>query len=230
MVYGPAGWEGYGAKTRDGVFDTGYKKIARLAEAIEAHTGSSLESRRALDFGCGVGRLALPLAERCEYVYGLDASPSALSEADHNARRMNVSNVEWVKAERLAQLSGDYDLVLSVMVFQHIPVREGERIFATLLRGLRPGGVGAINVILRPSHPLAGLLRWTRESVSSSYNPLKLVRGWDWSYAYMLRNSYSLNRLGKLLADVGVTEWHTSFAPGSTWRSYDAVTIIFRKD
>ncbi|MGA2321090.1 MAG: methyltransferase domain-containing protein [Solirubrobacteraceae bacterium] len=233
-------WQGYGQMSRERVFDNGRKRVTSLAAAIEAHTGSALESRRALDFGCGVGRVALPLAERCEHVYGLDVSPSVLREADSNARRMNLTNVEWVDAGRLAELSGCYDLVLSLHVFQHIPARKGERIFATLVRGLRPGGVGFINLILRPSHPLARLFRWTwrspraarprRKSVRSAYNPLSLVRVWDLSYLYMLMNSYSLNRLGRLLADAGVTDWHVQFNPGPTGRSFDAVAIIFRKD
>lgn len=221
------------ALQRERFFDYGYQQVARLMEAIEAHTGSPLGSRRVLDFGCGKGRLALPLAERFEHVYGVDVRPSVLREADRNAKRMNLSNVEWLETGRLAELSGRYDLVLSVLVFQHIRVREGERIFATLLRGLRPGGVGAINVTLRPSRPLAGLLSVPfayTPSVPFAYNPFNLVRGWDWSYPYMLMNSYSLNRLGGLLADAGVTDWHARFLPGTTRRSYDAVTIIFRKD
>jgi SAM-dependent methyltransferase len=133
-----------------------------------------------------------------------------------NAALRNVSNVEWMGADSLAELSGRYDLVISQFVFQHIPSREGERILATLLRGLRPGGIGAIHLPLRPDRPLAGLLRWTRKL--------------DWSYPYMLMNSYSLSRLGWLLADGGVEEWHLRHvAPERTGQSYD-VTIIFRKD
>jgi SAM-dependent methyltransferase len=216
--------------TSERFFDTGYQQVRWLAGAIERHTGSVLESRWALDFGCGVGRLTLPLAERCEHVFGLDVSPTVLREAERNASRRNVSNVEWVAAERLAELSGSYDLVQSLFVFQHIPVREGERTFATLVRGLRPGGVGAINVPLRPSHPVARLLRWTFTSVPFSRNPVKLVRDW-WSYPYLLINSYSLNRLSRLLTEAGVTWWHVRVfkPPGTSWRSYDSVVIIFRK-
>ncbi len=217
-------------ETRERFFGTGYQQVAWVAKAIENLTGSTLESRRALDFGCGSGRLTLPLAERCEYVYGLDVSTAALREADSNAKRMNVSNVEWLDAGGLAELSGRYDLVHSMFVFQHIPVRQGERIFATLLQGLRPGGVGVINVTLRPSHPLARLLRWTVTSVPFSRNPVKLFRGW-WSYPYMLMNSYSLNRLGRLLADAGVLRWHVRFflPADGTWQSHDSVAIIFHK-
>ncbi len=222
---------------RERFFDAGSQQVAKLAARIEAQTGCTLESRRVLDFGCGVGRMALPLAERCEHVYGIDVSPAVLREADSNARRMRLSNVEWMETDRLAELSGRYDLLLSMWVFQHIPSREGEQILGTLLGGLLPGGVGAIHLTLRPIHPLAGLFRWTSwsgKSVGAAYNPFNLIRGLDWSYPYMLMNSYSLNRIGKLLADAGVTEWHVKWDARvkqvTTWRSYDAVTIIFRKD
>jgi 2-polyprenyl-3-methyl-5-hydroxy-6-metoxy-1,4-benzoquinol methylase len=217
---------------RDRLFDTGYKQVGRLASEIEAYTGCTLEGRRALDFGCGMGRLAIPMAERCAHVYGLEISPELLQEADRNAQRMNVTNVDWLEADRLAELSGRYDLAISVFVFQHIPTREGERIFAMILEGLRPGGVGAIHVTLRPAYSLKRFLRGNNGAGARSFSPMSLIRRLDWSYAYMLANSYSLNRLGVLLADAGVTKWqvNTSFAPASTRRSYEAVTIFFRKD
>jgi cyclopropane fatty-acyl-phospholipid synthase-like methyltransferase len=204
-------------EARERFFDTGSKRVARLATEIEAHTGRKLESCRALDFGCGIGRLSLPLAERCEHVYGVDVMPSVLEEAHANARQLNLRNVEWLETDRLSELAGRYDLVLSMWVFQHIPSREGERIFATILSGLRPGGVGAIHFTIRPSPLLSQLVRRTGRSMRLAYNP--------WSYMYMLMNSYSLNRLGKVLTAAGITEWHAK------WHGpYPAVTLIFRKD
>jgi SAM-dependent methyltransferase len=224
--------DGLDEAAREGFFEVGRKNIAGLAARIEAHTGTTLEGRRALDFGCGVGRMSLPLAERCEHVYGLDVSPAVLREADSTAKEMNVGNVEWLAADRLAELDGQYDLVISMFVLQHIPSREGERIFATLLHGLRPGGVGAIHVTLRPSRPLSGLFRWTRKSSGPSRNPLQILRGLNWSYPYMLMHSYSLNTLARVLADAGVSEWHAKPqpTPATAWGSYDALTIVFRKD
>jgi 2-polyprenyl-3-methyl-5-hydroxy-6-metoxy-1,4-benzoquinol methylase len=193
------------AAGRERFWERGQEQVARLAEQIDTHAGFTLENKRVLDFGCGVGRNSLALAERCEHVYGLDVSPKVLSQADEAAKRLNLSNVEWMEADRLAELSGNYDLVISVFVFQHIPTREGERTFATILQGLRPGGAGAIQVTLRPPR----------------------FRGPERAYFYMLRTSYSLNRLGRLLADAGITEWHVKLYPRP---SHDDVTIIFRKD
>jgi 2-polyprenyl-3-methyl-5-hydroxy-6-metoxy-1,4-benzoquinol methylase len=201
---------------RERHFEKGQEQIATLAAELEAHTGCTLERRRALDFGCGFGRLALPLAARCAHVYGLDVSTAALEEADRNARLMNVDNVEWLAADRLDELTGRYDLVLSHWVFPHIPSREGERTFAALLAGLRPGGLGAIHVTVRPSRPLAGLLR-------------RLEPG----YPYLLMNSYSLNRLGELLDQAGVNrwqvKWHGRRSPQASTQPLQSATITFHK-
>ena len=210
-------------------FESGRRHVAESLEAIESLVGAGFERRAALDFGCGVGRLTLPLAERCERVYGVDVSPSMLREAANNAARMRLHNVEWVPAERLGELSGAYDLVHSFLVFQHIPVREGERIFSTLVRGLRPGGVGSIQVALRPTHPAAGAFHWTMKTVPFAYNLVNVARGRAWSYPHMQMNHYSLNRLGRLLAQAGIAEWHTRFLSGLGRMSHDSAVISFRK-
>jgi SAM-dependent methyltransferase len=213
---------------RERFFERGRRQTARLAAELEEFTGCELKSRRALDFGCGVGRLTLPLAERCEYVYGTDISRAKLAEADRNAKDANVTNVEWLEPELIPTLSGRYDMIHSILVFQHIPSREGERIFSELLRGLLPGGIGAVQVTLRPSRPAPATLGPAAANApSGGRGPLSLVRGLDLSYPYMLLHSYSLNRLGGLLADAGVTDWHVRWSARSG--AYQPVIIFFRK-
>jgi 2-polyprenyl-3-methyl-5-hydroxy-6-metoxy-1,4-benzoquinol methylase len=207
------------------ILAVGEKQIARLADEIEVRTGCSLEARSALDFGCGRGRLAIPLAARCKHVYGLDIRPAILRQAAHNAERQKVDNVEWIEAARLPELNGRYDMVLSFHVFQHIPPREGERILTTLLAGMRPGGVGAIHLTLRRSDSASGWLRWVR--ANSSGDPSKSSRGLHLSFPYMLMTSYSLNRVGRIFAGCGIADWHTNWHSRSG--PVDAVTIIFRK-
>lgn len=194
---------------RERVYQKGHAQMATMAKRLEQHTEFSIEGSRALDFGCGVGRNALALAQHCEHVYALDVSPAVLSEGARNAASRGLQNIEWMDAGRLAELSGQYDLAISFFVFQHIPSREGERIFATLLGGLRPGGAGAIHVTLRPR-----------------FRP-------SWSYLYALMNSYSLSRFVRLLAEAGVSEWYTRLHDGAkpegAASAHRDVTIIFRK-
>jgi cyclopropane fatty-acyl-phospholipid synthase-like methyltransferase len=196
---------------RERHYRSGAEQIANLSERIRTQTGFVVDSCSALDFGCGVGRAVLPLAERCEHVYGLDVSPAVLREGERQARARNLSNIDWMDAARLPELAGRYDLVISFFVFQHIPSREGERIFAALLAGLRPGGAGAIHLTLAPK-----------------------FRGSIRTYLYERMNSYSLSRLALLLGDAGVTEWHSRVhsrpAPADGRASHQDVTIIFRKD
>jgi SAM-dependent methyltransferase len=195
----------------------GQTQLARITRKLERYTGVSLDSRRALDFGCGWGRIALPLAERCAHVYGVDISPRVLQEAQRNAAESNVTNVEWLATERLPELQGRYDLVISTLVFQHIPVREGERLFAALLRGLAPGGIGAINVVLRPSRPWRGVASWVKSSRS--------LKG----SGHMLKGSYALDRLARLLADEGIGEWCVDFANDGISPPFLSAIIMFAK-
>ncbi len=174
--------------TRAWNYERGEEQVAILIEEVESRTESSVEGRHALDFGCGSGRLALPLAERCEHVYGLDIDPEVLRLADRNARDHSVSNVSWAESHRLSELEGRYDMVLSMNVLQHIPSRAGEKLFVALLRGLQPGGIGVIQVLLRPQLEASRLL--------------------ERDYLYKLVNAYSLKRLGRLLHKEGISPWH----------------------
>jgi SAM-dependent methyltransferase len=214
---------------RERFFSTGQQVVDGLLGEIEARTGASLQQRRALDFGCGVGRLSLALAERCNHVYGVDVSPSMLAEAERNAKEKGLRNVEWVLTGKLGELAGGYDLIVSTIVFQHIPVREGERLFAALVRGLSPGGAGAIQLTLRTSHTRLSLLRWLRKSLPLAPNIANLLMGKEWSHPYMELNSYSLDRLARLLAQEGVADWNACFTAARKRRKFDKVTLFFSK-
>jgi SAM-dependent methyltransferase len=179
-----------------------------VIDGIKAHTGESIDGRRALDFGCGMGRMALPLATRCEFVYGVDLQPEELAIADRVARERGITNVEWLDSSRLSQLAGRYDLVISYWVFQHIPTREGERLLAEIVNGLAPGGLGALHFLLRSDGVLAAVRR---------PNPASI---------YTWIHSYSLDRLGAVLASNGIRDWHV------TWygeRPRVDATLFFRK-
>lgn len=60
------------AKAKDVFFKSGYEHVAGVWQAIEERLGIELRPQRALDYGCGVGRLLVPLSERCASVTGVD--------------------------------------------------------------------------------------------------------------------------------------------------------------
>jgi 2-polyprenyl-3-methyl-5-hydroxy-6-metoxy-1,4-benzoquinol methylase len=192
----------------------GERQVANLAEQIEQASGLRLEGRRVLDFGCGGGRLAVPLATRTAHVTGLDVDAGALRRAAASATEAGVENVAWGEAEGLAEMAGRYDLLLSINVFQHVPSREGERLLAQLVRGLQPGGIGAVQLILRPA--------------------FRLSRMWSRTYLYHLMNSYSLNRVGRVLREQDVRRWSVIWRGGPAGehgeqRELEDVLLVFVK-
>jgi 23S rRNA (uracil1939-C5)-methyltransferase len=56
---------------------------------------------RVLDLYCGIGNFSLPLARKAGAVLGVEGEPSLVARASENARRNNLSNVEF----RVADLS-----------------------------------------------------------------------------------------------------------------------------
>ncbi|HEU4631312.1 MAG TPA: class I SAM-dependent methyltransferase [Gemmatimonadaceae bacterium] len=146
------------AAGREAFFASGEADVARTLDEIRRTVAPDFQPQAALDFGCGVGRLAIPLARRCARVVGLDVSAPMLQEARANCDRLGVPQVELAIAgppgDTLARVQGEFDLVYSYIVFQHIAPAAGLRIVADLLRRLRPGGVGALHFTFAWDAPL----------------------------------------------------------------------------
>lgn len=107
------------------------------------------KTARVLDFGCGVGRLSLALAERFESVTGVDVSPGHLRLARERAAERNVDNVrfEQVRAvDDLGRWNGTMDFVVSLIVLQHNPPPIMAALLEGLLRALAPGGVAVLQL------------------------------------------------------------------------------------
>ena len=132
-------------ETKNEFFESGRIRIGHVLDVCRRHFDQDFAPKRVLDFGCGTGRLVIPLADIAEYVVGLDVSDAMLQEARKNCDARSVSNVSLRKSDDdLSSLDGPFDLIHSDIVFQHLPVERGRHIFATLLNYLDEGGMGAV--------------------------------------------------------------------------------------
>jgi 2-polyprenyl-3-methyl-5-hydroxy-6-metoxy-1,4-benzoquinol methylase len=98
---------------------------------------------RALDFGCGVGRVTAPLAARFDEVVGLDVSESMVAKARTlHSQALGNCSFEVHRGNDLRQYSNaSFDLVLCVLVLQHLASRDVMLGYlAEFARVLRPGG------------------------------------------------------------------------------------------
>jgi 2-polyprenyl-3-methyl-5-hydroxy-6-metoxy-1,4-benzoquinol methylase len=102
-------------------FASGEQHVAEVVSVIEGELDPGFAPKRALELGCGVGRILVPLAERCEEVVGVDVSESMLREAGRNLDQRGIRNVSLVQAgDSLAEVTGRFDWIHSYIVLQHI--------------------------------------------------------------------------------------------------------------
>jgi len=95
--------------------------------------------RTVLDLCCGLGRHAIPLAERGYQVTGLDRSADALAEA----RRRGGAGVAWVEGDMrdLAALPGRFDAVVNLwQSFGYFDAATNTAVLRQIRGTLRPGG------------------------------------------------------------------------------------------
>lgn len=69
------------AEIKKEFFNSGKLLIEHVINQCRLHVDSDFKPTRALDFGCGVGRMVIPLSRIAEDVVGVDVSESMLLEA-----------------------------------------------------------------------------------------------------------------------------------------------------
>jgi SAM-dependent methyltransferase len=161
------------ARATSAFFETGEADVAALLATMASIFARQIPLVSALDFGCGAGRLTLPLARRAHKVVACDIAPTMLAHVRRNAASAGLSNIAFILSDALTGLPPEsFDFVLSLLVLQYVPAARGYALIRTLLRLLAPGGVGALHLTLgdagRGHRPLSPATR-TR---------LRFIRRW----------------------------------------------------
>jgi cyclopropane fatty-acyl-phospholipid synthase-like methyltransferase len=157
--FGVLSCEGYRRKrldesSRQSFFRSGEEHADRVLQLIAENFHAAPNPLTTLDFGCGVGRLAIAFARRSAKCVGVDVSPSMLAEAAKNAQAAGVTNIEFIHSNGdLAALSARFGLVHSYIVLQHIPWVRGRNIANQLASKVAPGGFLAIQFLTASSAP-----------------------------------------------------------------------------
>lgn len=126
---------------------TGEAFVANLLALVRRHLRPEFAPQRALDFGCGVGRLLIPLARHAARAVGADVAPAMLELCRRHAQEAGLANIELVESDdALAGVGGDFDLVNTFIVLQHIPPARGYPLIQALVDRLAVGGIGSLQV------------------------------------------------------------------------------------
>ena len=105
-------------------------------------------SGRVLEYGCGLGNLAVQAARRGCTVLALDASPAAIEHLRGVSRREALP----VRAEqvdlRTYELAEDFDVVVCIGLLMFFDCPSACRQLAQLQDHVRPGGLAIVNVLI----------------------------------------------------------------------------------
>jgi SAM-dependent methyltransferase len=181
---------------------SGRQHVARIWDVIESNLGGPFSPARALDFGCGVGRVVFPLAERCGSVVGVDVAESMLARARALCEALNVSNVRFAKCDdSLAGVDGAFDLIHSYIVFQHVPPRRGLRLLRQLIGRLNENGVGVIHVVYDNPDMASLPPRLVKSLWRLLKRPFRRA-------PQMQMNAYPLNEVYRIIQGSGIRQIH----------------------
>jgi SAM-dependent methyltransferase len=192
------------AENRAAFFKLGHNHIAERLRTAEQHFGA-FGRGRALDFGCGVGRLTLPLARQFGETLGLDVAPAMIEEARRNAAADQLGNVSFLLSDdALSAAQGRFDFVMSELVFQHIPIARGLMILQRLLDRVEVGGIAALQMCIdRQDDTRQRLHYWTQRRVPGGNGLLNLLRGRPFGEPLMQMNPYPPEKVFGFARDLG---------------------------
>ena len=153
-----------------GFWRSGETYVESIADLFQAHFGCALEPARALDFGCGVGRLLVPIARRSQAAVGVDIASAMRSLAQSACERAGLSNVSLAAS---LPANESFDFVNALLVFQHIPVRQGLGLLDDILGALRAGDVQRVGALTTKNfnEPIQTIIPW-----ASNYFTETLIR------------------------------------------------------
>jgi SAM-dependent methyltransferase len=194
-------------------WQSGVGFVAWVAQHLDG-LGAVPPRGRALDFGCGHGRLTQALAPYFDAVVGVDIAESMLAAA--RAANRHGDRVTYVHNARpdLSQFAaGSFDFVLTMLVLQHMRSDYAKTYLREFLRLLRPGGIAFFQLPIEPLAPLPiadaavtaapGPVAATALSATTSLVPSRLnfvAGGCQW--------------LRVELHNRGASTWHAAPGPG----------------
>jgi SAM-dependent methyltransferase len=223
---------GVSAEAARASFDAaGERDVAETLDEIRRLIDPAFRPRRAVDFGCGVGRLTIPLARVCEHVVGVDISRAMLDEAAKNCAARAVGNISLATSDEFFRYddSGQpaVDFVHSYIVFQHIPPRAGLWLADALVRRLAAGGTGALHfTYARRTSPLRRVVHRLRRMVPGVNLLANLVQRRPLREPLIPMNQYDPAALLAMLGGHGCTHVHARLTDHG---GHLGAMLLFRK-
>ncbi|HQU99622.1 MAG: class I SAM-dependent methyltransferase [Bacteroidia bacterium] len=123
-------------------FKSGLTEIQRVFSFLNENKIRCIDNNKALDFGCGVGRLTHALATHFDVVDGIDVSATMVEKAEKLKAQFNNNTYFFVNQNTTtAYTDNTFSCIYTSIVLQHIPQPQQGQYIAEFTRILKPGGL-----------------------------------------------------------------------------------------
>jgi SAM-dependent methyltransferase len=192
-------------------FQTGEKLVDWIFRTIDLRLVPEFAPTSILEYGCGVGRLAIPLARRGAPVVAVDRSPAMLHVARDIAARRG-ERIDFLTAVQFFAEARQFDLVTCYSLLQRLPPREGLALLRRLLACLRPDGIGVFQFPYK-STTRAGVagVRWLRQRLPLVNSAVNVMRGKSAGDPYMASHTYDLDAVLLTFGELAVESCEIAF-------------------
>lgn len=207
----------------DAFFSTGSVEVERILARLDDHH-IDVRPGRALDFGCGVGRLTFALGRRFEQAVGVDIALPMIDAAAAYAATHSIQNCRFHVnvSDNLSLFPSDhFDLIVTNQVLQHVPRSLASAYIREFARVLAPKGVLVVHLPTHRTRRFGGIRASARNIGVRARQAITGRPG-------MQMHAWSSELVRGTLADAGmrvVTEDHARQGPDWFSATYFAVAV-----
>jgi SAM-dependent methyltransferase len=197
-------------------FESGEILVDSIFQTVDTRLQPRFAPMSVLEYGCGIGRLAIPLARRAGSVVAVDRSPTMLRLARTEAQRRGIDHIEFQLPEELFATPRKFDLMVCNLVLQRMLPSEGLPLLTKLLDFLAPGGVGVIQV---PYHAATDRLRTLTRTVRARVPLVNTIAnrllGKPAGEPFVPTYVYSLDAVAQTLEAASISSTHVALGRAS---------------
>lgn len=189
-------------EAKDAFYEQGRREIAWAVDLIR-QTDPSFSPAKALDFGCGLGRLSFAMSPLCETVTGVDVSPGMLAEA---ARQRVSRGFDNVSLGSSIPEGATFDWANSYIVLQHILPKSGYAIIEDILGRLNSGAWTSLHLTF--AHDRRGIHSFLRDASAFRYDgeAATVLEFNDTTIGEMSMYDYDMNKVLFMLVNNGFAD------------------------
>jgi SAM-dependent methyltransferase len=125
---------------------TGEGALRKISAMLSRHDFGDSKAKIAADYGCGIGRVTVPLSTIFREIHAYDISEPHLRMAMDHAESAGAKNITFHQVRNVLEGLQPCDFFYSRIVFQHNPPPIIRELVRNALRCLRPGGLAIFQV------------------------------------------------------------------------------------